>query len=436
MILHGNTRGGSRDLAAHLMKPENERVEVIEMRGFASDSLKDAFVESFAISKGTRCRQHLFSLSINPPAETDIGDIDYKNAADRIGKELGLSDQPRAIVRHWKRGDDGELRSHAHVVWCRIDVEHMKAVPLPFTKLRLREVSRALHIQHDIKMPPGLINSKDRDPRNFTLDQWQQCKRAKKDIRQLQSDFRDAWAISDSPLAFAHALAERGYVLARGSRGHVAVDHKGEIYAVRTYVGVKPKEVRAKLGEPDHLPSVEVAQAKAAKQIAERLAELRVEQHVEISTNRSYAHIQQKRLLAFQTREATHLRDRQIRRHHFEEQVRHSRLRKGLPGIWDWLTGKKKQTLALNREEETRGRQRNRDELHTQRDAQLRTQKTQKEKAHAERLKHFEAMRELRGDMAALKKQPDMPRSKPPRERKSERPRRRYRNRDGPDLSR
>ena len=86
MILHGNARGGGRDLAAHLMKPENERIEIIEMRGFASDNLKDALVESYAISKGTRCKQHLFSLSINPPANREFSDEEYKSAADRVAK--------------------------------------------------------------------------------------------------------------------------------------------------------------------------------------------------------------------------------------------------------------------------------------------------------------------------------------------------------------
>lgn len=436
MILHGNARGGGRDLAAHLMKPENERIEIIEMRGFASDNLKDALVESYAISKGTRCKQHLFSLSINPPANREFSDEEYKSAADRVAKELGLSDQPRAIVRHWKRGDDGVLRQHAHAVWCRIDVEKMRAIPLPFSKLRLREISRELHIRHNIKMPPGLINSKHRDPRNFTLEQWQQCKRAKKDIRQLQSDFRDAWAISDSPVAFAHALRERGYILAKGNKGYVAVDHKGEVFAVRTYVGINPKEVRAKLGEPENLPDVVAAQAQAAQQVTKRLLELRAEQRDEITAKRSYARIQHKRLAALQERENARLQDMQARRHQIEEQVRQSRLRTGLPGFWDWLTGKKKQTLALNRNEETQSRKRNRDEFRAQRDAQLRAQKSQQDKARTERLKNFEAIKELRGDLARLKEPPDMKQEKLSRSRKSERPRRRSRNRDGPSLER
>ena len=38
MILHGNQRGGARDLALHLLKDENEHVEVHELRGFVSDN--------------------------------------------------------------------------------------------------------------------------------------------------------------------------------------------------------------------------------------------------------------------------------------------------------------------------------------------------------------------------------------------------------------
>ena len=55
MILVGNQRGGARDLAKHLQKPENERVELDELRGFASDNLDDALQESHAISRATKC---------------------------------------------------------------------------------------------------------------------------------------------------------------------------------------------------------------------------------------------------------------------------------------------------------------------------------------------------------------------------------------------
>ena len=38
MILVGNQRGGAKDLADHLLKQENEHVEVHELRGFIADA--------------------------------------------------------------------------------------------------------------------------------------------------------------------------------------------------------------------------------------------------------------------------------------------------------------------------------------------------------------------------------------------------------------
>ena len=58
MILKASQRGGGQNLAVHLMRPDdNEHVRVHELRGFASDNLKDAFKEAEAVSLGTRCRQ-------------------------------------------------------------------------------------------------------------------------------------------------------------------------------------------------------------------------------------------------------------------------------------------------------------------------------------------------------------------------------------------
>ena len=47
MILVGNQRGGAKDLALHLLKQENEHVEVHEVRGFASQNLKDSCTTVF-----------------------------------------------------------------------------------------------------------------------------------------------------------------------------------------------------------------------------------------------------------------------------------------------------------------------------------------------------------------------------------------------------
>ncbi len=43
------------------LKPENEHVEVHELRGFSSENLLGALNEARAVSRGTCCMQYLFS---------------------------------------------------------------------------------------------------------------------------------------------------------------------------------------------------------------------------------------------------------------------------------------------------------------------------------------------------------------------------------------
>ena len=74
MILKGSQRGGSQQLAVHLLKTaENEHAEVHELRGFMADDLYGALAETEAVAKGTRCKQPVFSLSLNPPKDADVG---------------------------------------------------------------------------------------------------------------------------------------------------------------------------------------------------------------------------------------------------------------------------------------------------------------------------------------------------------------------------
>ncbi len=50
------------------------------------------------------------------------------------------------------------------------------------------EVSRELFIEHGWTMPLGMINSEKRDPRNFTLTEWQQAKRTGIDPRAIKTE--------------------------------------------------------------------------------------------------------------------------------------------------------------------------------------------------------------------------------------------------------
>jgi len=268
MILKGSQRAGGAQLALHLLKTdENEHVEIHEVSGFVSDTPMEAFNEAYAISRGTKCKLFLFSLSLSPP-ETESVPVDvFEKAIADIENKIGLAGQPRVIVFHEKEG-----RRHAHCVWSRIDVEKMKAINLPHFKLKLRDISRKLYLEHGWQMPRGLVNSKERNTLNFTKAEWQQAKRIRQDPRAIKEMFQDCWAISDSRTAFANALEERGCFLAKGDRrGFIAIDWRGEVFAISRWVGIKAKDIKARLDSSDELPSVEKTQQQLAKKFTDKL---------------------------------------------------------------------------------------------------------------------------------------------------------------------
>lgn len=165
MILEGNQRGGARQLARHLMNTQdNEHVELYEISGFMSDNVKDALDEIHAVSRGTKCKQFMFSVSLNPPHDVIAPPEYFKNAIAKIEERNGLIDQPRVIVFHEKEG-----RRHAHCVWSRIDADNMKAINLPHYKLKLNDISKQLYLQHGWTLPQEFIDQQYRNPLNFTL---------------------------------------------------------------------------------------------------------------------------------------------------------------------------------------------------------------------------------------------------------------------------
>lgn len=399
----GNQRGGARDLALHLLKDENERVEVHELRGFASDDLLSALRESQGISRATRCRQHLYSLSLNPPKDAQLTDADFIAAIDRAEQTLNLSGQSRAIVFHEKRGEDGLLRRHAHAVWCRIDPHKMKAIHMSSDRRRLQSLSRDLFLEHGWDLPRGHLNPLHRDSRNFKLEEWQQAKRARKDPRALKSMFQACWAQSDGRQSFAHALRERGYILAKGDRrGFVAVDHKGEVYPVSRWAGVKAKEVGVRLGDLESLPTVKEAHEEATKAITRRLKELQAEQHSQTKENLRQLASQREAGLEHSRQERASLAQRQAARAAKEEAARQARLRKGLVGLLDRLTGRRRRTLERNRISAARAQLRDKLERRELNHKQERTHRSFKEQAEAERTRHNAVRLELSTDIKAI----------------------------------
>lgn len=363
MILHGNTRGGAKNLADHLMSPENEFVTLHSIEGFACDDLHGALKEAYGVSKGTRCRKFLYSLSLNGPPDQEISTDTYIDAAQRVEKELGLTGQPRAFLFHEKESADGKSRRHMHAVWARIDPQSMKAVQISWDRKKLQSLSRDLFIEHGWSLPRGFINPEQKSMKNFTHDQWQQAKRTGKDPRAIKEAFQDAWAVSDSKAAFTEALRERGYHLARGDRrGYVGVDERGEVYSAARMIGIKTKEVRERLGDENVLPSVEEAKDRVANEMLPTLGKFQNE--LEAKKQKHIAEIKERKatLVEQQKTQRNALTQKHEARKVQEALARQARYRGGVKGIWDRLSGTHKKISVDNAKLAELGQRRDRAE--------------------------------------------------------------------------
>jgi hypothetical protein len=397
VILKASQRAGAQQLAAHLLRAdENDHVEVNELRGFMADDLSGALAEAQAISKGTRCRQFLFSLSLNPPPGIAVSDQEFKTAIRMVEHQLGLLGQPRAIVFHEKEG-----RRHAHCVWSRIDPEQMKAINLAHFKLKLQEVSRELFIKHDWRMPDGLIDPRQKDPLNFTREEWQQAKRVGSDPKAVKAIFQQCWAASDSSAAFAKALEERGYWIAKGDRrGFVAVDFRGEVYSISRYTGQKTKDVQARLGEPGRFENVDQVKSNIAARMTTA-----IRSHIREAEQRFQARqiglAQKKRdLVRHHRQEREQLRQRQDQRWTAETNARAGKLRNGLIGLWDRLRGHYGKIKRENERQAVQCLTRDREEKQILVEKQIAERQPLQREIEAARQSHNEEVKTLYRDVA------------------------------------
>lgn len=410
MILKAKERGDAPQLSRYLLaRRENDHVELHEVRGFVSDDLFGAFAEADAIARGTRCRNYLFSMSLNPPQKERVGVEAFEQAIARIEQKLGLENQPRAVVFHEKDG-----RRHAHVVWSRIDSERMRSINISHYKMKLRDISRELFLEHGWDMPRGLQDRSLRDPLNFTQEEWQQARRAGLDPRELKSVLQHCWKVSDNKASFEHALKERGFWLAKGDRcGFVAIDYRGEVYSLSRYAGVKTEELEARLGDPNRLRTVEATKVEIARHVGQKLESFIAD--AELKAKQRFA------MLAFQKSEmlARHQHARQTlwaaheRRWQAETLARAERLPKGFSGIWHRLTGQYARIRELNDREALEAFHRDRAEKDALVFAQLDERQELQREIREMHLAASEELMRLRGDIATYQ---NLDQAKPDRE--------------------
>ena len=355
MLLKASERASGQALATHLLNAhDNDHVEVHELRGFVSDNLHGAFQEIEAHSKGTRCKNYLFSLSLNPPEKESVGIDAFEDAVNRIEKKLGLDNQARALVFHEKQG-----RRHAHCVWSRIDVQEMKAVQLSHFKMKLQEISKELYRQYGWELPKGFENKAERNPFNYTLAEWHQAQRVKEDPQALKALFKDCWEQSKNGDALIEVLKAKGYTVAQGDkRGAVAVDYQGEVYALSRWAGVKSKELMGKLADQKTLLNVDEAKHQIANTMTERLksyANTVKEQSLE---KQDTLKSQKTEMVSLQRQEREKLKTQQAERWRKESQERQAKIPTGWRKVWSFVKGELKTITKENEQAILRAKER------------------------------------------------------------------------------
>ena len=248
----------------------------------------------------------------------------------------------------------------------------------------------------------------EQNPLNFTQAEWQQSKRIKHDPRAIKEAFQDCWAISDSRIAFANALEERGYYLAKGDRrGFVAVDWRGEVYAISRWVGVKAKDVKARLGSPDELPSVEKTKLQLAEKFTDKLQQFVGE--VTSSHDKANARLKQKRqvLVSRHREERAQLKQAQESKQQRETQTRSSRLPTGLKALWFRVTGKYRSIKKQNETEAKQCKLRDQAEVQKLIDQQIRERRELQHEFRILRHQHGIQIKKLNRDMSKFLKLTD-----------------------------
>ena len=266
MVVKGNLHADGRKLAAYLITgKKGERAELVELRGFASSDIRDAFIDvHIQAAEATQCAKPFFHSYIRLPENEELFRGQWKHVADRIEKQLGFEGQGRAIAFHHQPGGN----THMHIAWSRIDLEQRRARDPGLYKNKLKEISRQLECELGLtrissERPAG------RKTRAPGRKEFEQARRLGTGIAEIREAIRACWDSAENGRSFMAALAAHGLVLARGERrDFVIVDHAGGLHALsKRITGATAAEIRTRLADldPATLPSISQAKTQQAE---------------------------------------------------------------------------------------------------------------------------------------------------------------------------
>ena len=258
MIIKGNPAGNVGFWGKHLGRDDtNERAEVMEIRGLLSEDLPGALKEMAAIAAQSRSGGNfMYQANINP--DQPLTAEQWREAVDTLEKNLGLEGHQRVVVEHEKADENGELRTHRHVIWNRVDVDTLRVADMGGNWLTHMRTARELENSFD-HTPTPRPPIGERTP-GQELWEIRAAERSGITPQEVRQELTELWRTTATGQEFKEAAEDRGYLLAKGDRRDFCIiDQTGDVHSLaRRLDGVKAKDVRERMTDIDRdsLPTV------------------------------------------------------------------------------------------------------------------------------------------------------------------------------------
>jgi len=230
-IVKGKIRGGGRQLASYLLSADvNEAIHILDVdgqSGFAENDLRNLLGDFSLNEQLTKSKKGIYHAIYSPTEElaARLTNDQWLTAADVIGKQLGFSEQRRAVVLHQNKAG----HRHIHMAFERYSHDLQKMIPIPHN-YRKHDKARAI-LEETFNEQPTIKRNSRR-----TL--------IKQELTTLWQDLTDG-------TEFIKAARQNGYIIAKAyEQGqYVVVDEsQGRSFKLVSHLqGVKIKEVRHRL---------------------------------------------------------------------------------------------------------------------------------------------------------------------------------------------
>ncbi|KQO45255.1 hypothetical protein [Methylobacterium sp. Leaf85] len=292
-MISGAIRGKGGDaLAHHLLKPENEEVEVIPARGLGSPDLVSQVRELVALSLGGRTDRPVYHVHCDPDLAIEDNDGARRRFWNLFEAEFGLAGQPVCGAVHVKHG-----RRHEHRVYSLVRPSGA-VVDVGFDFARRERVARTVEFEFGMPGPTPSKHARSivralREAGRGDVADWMEAAgatEAERPVARLSPQERlieertgvplddlraaalAAWRASGDGDSFLAALRKRGLDLREGRSGPVVVDGTGTAHLATRLIGAA-----ARRADGTRIP---------AAAVKARLAGLDLKQHGESNDER------------------------------------------------------------------------------------------------------------------------------------------------------